>query len=194
MEAEYASFSGCYLRLDTVSRVLKTWRWWSKHKAWILYSCIVDGGLGKGMKGGLNGNLPNLLTLLCLRGGTRGTWLRLHSGIIKAQSLNIQHMVHIPPIFTRAWWRPLSKAHNEMQCLLLELEYLFSPLCPLLAHRFHSTASLMLCILRNTKSSKITEHSSDTPYSALVGCSIYSIVISDSCSRHLWIWCEQLLI
>lgn len=117
---------GCYLRHDKVSRVLKAWRWWSKHKAWIplLLHCEIRWGGGGG---GLNGNLPNLLTLLCWMGGTRGTWLRPHSGIIKAQSLDIRHVVQIPPSFTRAWWRPLSQVHKEVQFLLLVLQHFLSP-------------------------------------------------------------------
>lgn len=84
-------------------------------------------GRGGGGGGGLNGNLPNLLTLLCWMGGTRGTWLRPHSGIIKAQSLDIRHVVQIPPSFTRAWWRPLSQVHKEVQFLLLVLQHFLSP-------------------------------------------------------------------
>lgn len=114
---------GYYLKHDKVSRVLKAWRWWSKHKTWMHCSYVVNGGGSKWIRvwgRGLNGNLPNLLTLLCCKGGHRGgTWLRILLGIIKEQSLDIRHVVQIPPIFTRTLSKPLSQMHKERPPLAL---------------------------------------------------------------------------
>lgn len=94
-------------------------------------------GLGKRLKrvrgGGLHGNLPCLTSWPCFVGGegTRGTCLVICLGIIKEQSLDIGHVVHIPPIFTMVWQRPLTQVHRLyvfwflLSCLL-SYYYLYS--------------------------------------------------------------------